>query len=50
MMKGMLNHNINITGALDSEGVSPASDFTFTPSESPIGFSRVDYTEPKMKY
>ena len=34
-------------GALDSEGVSPVSDFTFTQSVSPIGFSRVDFTEPQ---
>ena len=39
--------NTKNVGALDFEGVSPASDFTFTPSESPIGFSRVDFTEPQ---
>ena len=44
----MNTKNTKNVGALDSEGVSPASDFTFTQSVSPIGFSRVDFTEPQM--
>ncbi|MBR5875720.1 MAG: RHS repeat protein, partial [Akkermansia sp.] len=35
-------------GALDSEGVPPSTDFTFTQSASPIGFSRISFTEPPL--
>ena len=45
----MLNQNNNTTnGALDSEGVSPTSDFTFTQSASPIGFTRTTFTAPPL--
>ena len=45
----MLHQNNNTTnGALDSEGVSPTPDFTFTPSASPIGFTRTTFTAPPL--
>ena len=41
-------NNSTTNGALDSEGVSPTSDFTFTPSASPIGFTRTTFTAPPL--